>query len=160
MHTKSLATILVIALLLTQLPTAFAQSGSNNNWSAVQQLRTNTKVFVKQKNGSELKGLMIEATEASLTIDRDGKPVSIPRADIRQIHISVGKAEKSKWALIGTGIGAGTGAGIGAAKMSSISDDYQIYPVMGAFLGAGIGAVTGLFIGQSRRKRELVYSAI
>ena len=61
---------------------------------------------------------MIEATDTTLTIDRDGKPLSIARADVRQVYVIEGKAQKGKWALIGAGIGAGAGAGIGAIKYS------------------------------------------
>jgi hypothetical protein len=47
----------------------------------------------------------------------------IARADVRQVYIVHGKAEKGKWALIGAGIGAGAGAGIGYAKYSPNVDD-------------------------------------
>lgn len=158
MHIRPLAVLLVLTLFVTQLPAVFGQQ-SSNNWSAVQQLKTNTKLIVKQKSGGEVKGLMIEATDTTLTIDRKGKPVSIARADVQQVYVSEGKAEKGKWAAIGSGIGAGTGAGIGAIKYSPDSDDSEIYIVGGLLIGVGVGAVSGLLFGQSRRKRELVYSA-
>jgi hypothetical protein len=157
-HIRPLAVLLVLTLFVTQLPAVFGQQ-SSNNWSAVQQLKTNTKLIVKQKSGGEVKGLMIEATDTTLTIDRKGKPVSIARADVQQVYVSEGKAEKGKWAAIGSGIGAGTGAGIGAIKYSPDSDDSEIYIVGGLLIGVGVGAVSGLLFGQSRRKRELVYSA-
>ena len=159
MHIKPLAILLVLTLFSTQLPTVFAQQSTVNNWAAVQQLKTNSNLIVKQKTGREIKGLMIEATDTTLTIDRKGKPVSIARADIQQVHVSEGKAKKGKWAAIGSGIGAGTGAGIGAIKYSPDSDDSEIYIVGGLLIGVGVGAVSGLLFGQSRRKRELVYSA-
>lgn len=156
---KLIPLLLVFALLSTHAPLASAQqSASINNWSAVQQLKTNERLVVKQKNGKEVKGLMIEATDNTLTIDRDGKPVAIPRADVRQVHIVEGKASKGKWALIGAGIGAGTGSGIGYGKYSPDSDDSEIYIAMGLLIGAGAGAVGGLLFGQSRRKRVMVYS--
>ena len=158
MKRKAIPLLLVFLLLSTQTPLAFAQQSTTNNWSAVQQLRTNERLVVKQRSGKELKGLMIEATETTLTIDRDGKPLAIPRADVRQVHVIEGKAAKGKWALIGAGIGAGTGGGIGYGKYSPNSDDSEIYIHMGLLIGAGAGAVGGLLFGQSRRKRVMVYS--
>ena len=159
MKRKTIPLLLVLVLLSTHAPLALAQqSNSTNNWSAVQQLRTNERLVVKQKNGKELKGLMIEATETTLTIDRDGKPVGIPRGDVRRVYVIEGKASKGKWALIGSGIGAGVGTGIGYGKYSPDSDDSEVYIVMGLLIGAGAGAVGGLLFGQSKRKRTMVYS--
>ena len=156
---KLIPLLLVLVLLSTHAPLAFAQqSTSINNWSAVQQLKTNERLVVKQKSGKELKGLMIEATETTLTIDRDGKPVSIPRADVRQVYVIEGKAAKGKWAAIGAGIGAGAGTGIGYGKYSPDSDDSEVYIVMGLLIGAGAGAVGGRLFGQTKRKRTMVYS--
>lgn len=159
MRIKPLSLCLVFALWASQLPVAFGQQANSNDWSAVQQIQTNAKLIVKQKNGKEIKGSMIEADDTTLTIDRDGKPFAIARTDVREVSIRTGKAEKGKWAAIGAGIGAGAGAGIGFTKYRSNWDDYEIYPVMGLIIGTGVGAVTGFVFGQSRRKRELVYSA-
>jgi hypothetical protein len=156
---KLIPLLLVLALLSTHAPLASAQqSAAINNWSAVQQLKTNERLVVKQRNGKEVKGLMIEATDNTVTIDRDGNPVSIPRADVRRVEVIEGKASKGKWALIGAGIGAGTGTAIGYGKYSPSSDDSEIYIGMGLLIGAGAGAAGGLLFGQSRRKRVMVYS--
>ena len=159
MRIKPLSLCLVFAIWFSQVPVSFSQQASSNNWSAVQQIRTNAKLIVKQKNGKEIKGSMIEANENTLTIDRDGKPFAIARADVREVSVSTSKAAKGKWAAIGAGIGAGAGAGIGFTKYRSNWDDYEIYPVMGLLIGTGVGAVSGFMFGQTRRKRELVYSA-
>lgn len=155
---KPLSISLVLLLLLSQASLVFAQSAALSDWAAVQQLKTNEKLLVKQKDGKELKGEMIEATDMTLTIDRKGKPVSIARADVRQISVIEGKAQKGKWALIGAGIGAGAGAGIGAVKYSPDSDDSELWIPVGLMFGAGAGAVSGLLFGQSNRKRVLVYA--
>jgi hypothetical protein len=145
-----------VALLSTSAPLAFAQqSASTNDWTAVQRLSTNARLVVKQKNGKEVKGLMIEATDTTLTLDRDGKPHSIPRSDVRHIELIEGKAAKGKWALIGAGVGAGIGAAIGATKYESNS---EIWLPVGLMFGTGIGAAGGVAIGASRRKRVMVYS--
>ena len=159
MQIKLLPVLLVFALMLTQLPLAFGQQASSTDWSAVQQIKTNANLIVMQKNGKEIKGSMIEANDSSLTIDRNGKPFSIARAEVRQVHLRTGKAQKGKWAAIGAAIGAGAGGGIGATKYRSDRDDYGIYPVMGVLIGTGVGAVSGFVFGQSRRERELIYNA-
>ena len=159
MKSKSVSLLLVLLFLSSYSPLALAQQASSNDWAVVQQLKTNEKLVVKKKDGKELKGEMIEASDSALTIDRDGKPLSIPRSDVRQVYVIEGKAEKGKWALIGAGIGAGAGTGIGATKYRSDRDDYGIYIYMGTLIGTGVGAVSGLLFGQSRRSRVMVYDA-
>jgi hypothetical protein len=159
MKHKSISLLLVLIFLLSYSPLALAQQASSNNWAVVQQLRTNEKLVVRKKGGKELKGEMIEASDTALTIDRDGKPLSIPRNDVHQVYVITGKAEKGKWALIGAGIGAGAGTGIGATKYRSDRDDYEIYIYMGTLIGTGVGAVSGLLFGQTKRNRDLVYDA-
>ena len=156
---RTILPLALIALLLSSnTPVVLAQTGSLSDWSAVQQLKTNEKLMVRQKNGKEIKGEMIEASETALTIDRNGKPFSIARSDVRQVYIVSGKAQKGKWALIGAGIGAGVGAGIGAAKYSPDRDDSEIWVPVGLIFGAGSGALGGMLFGQTTRKRELVYA--
>ena len=124
MRRKLIPIFLVVVLFSTHAPLVLGQQLSE--WSSVQQLKTNERLVVKQKNGKEIKGLMIEATDTTLRIDRDGKPHEIPRTDIRQVFVIEGKAAKGKWALIGAGLGAGAGAGIGYGKYSPNSDDSEI----------------------------------
>ena len=156
MKRKFIPVCLVVVLLSTHAPIVLGQQLSE--WASVQQLKTNERLVVKQKNGKEIKGLMIEATDTTLRIDRDGKPHEIPRADVRQVYVVEGKAAKGKWALIGAGIGAGVGTGIGYGKYSPDSDDSEIYITMGALIGTGAGAAAGFLFGQTRRKRVMVYS--
>lgn len=159
MRRKSFPLSLVLVLLSTHAPLALAQQQvATNNWAAVQQLKTNERLVVKQKNGKEVKGLMIEATDTTLTIDRDGKPVAIARDDVRRVHVIEGKASKGKWALIGAGIGAGTGTAIGYTKYEPDGDDTEIWIAMGLLIGAGTGALSGFIFGQAKRKRIMVYA--
>jgi len=159
MKRKPVTLVLVLLLLSSQTPLIFGQQASSNNWAVVQQIRASEDLVVRKMNGKQVKGEMIEATETTLTIDDDGKPVRIPRADVRQIYVIEGKAKKGKWAWIGTGIGAGAGAAIGAAKYSDAVDDSFIYVPMGMLIGSGIGAVSGLVFGASKRQRDMVYDA-
>ena len=157
---KSVSILLVLLLLSAHTPLVFSQqAGSFSDWGAVQRIRTNQKLFVRRKNGKEVKGEMIEASDTSLTIDRDGKPLIIPRSDVHQVYVVHGKAQKGKWALIGAGVGAGAGAAIGYAKYSPSRDDSEIWVPVGLLFGTGIGAVSGLLFGQTTRNRDLVYSA-
>ena len=159
MKRRTVPVVLVLLLLSSHAPLAFAQQASSNDWTVVQQIRTDQKIIVKQQNGKEVKGSMIEATDTTLTIDRDGKPFSIPRADVRQVYEIHGKAQKGKWALIGAGVGAGVGAAIGRSKYSRDRDDSEIWTTVGLLFGTGGGAAGGFLIGMSTRKRVMVYDA-
>lgn len=159
MKHKTLPVILIFLLVSSYSPLAFTQTASSNDWAVVQRLNTNEKLLVRQRDGKELKGRMIEATDTTLTIDRDGKPLSIARTDVRQVYVIEGKAQKGKWALIGAGIGAGAGAGIGAIKYSPNRDDSEIWIPIGLMFGTGIGAASGFLFGTTTRKRVMVYDA-
>lgn len=159
MKIKLISLLLVALFLSSHTPLAFSQQASSNNWAVVQQIRTSQDLIVKKMDGKQIKGEMIEANETTLTIDDDGKPIGIPRADVRQVYVIEGKAKKGKWAWIGTGIGAGAGAAIGAAKYSDAVDDSFIYVPMGMLIGSGIGAVSGLVFGASKRNRVMVFDA-
>ena len=110
MRSKLIATLMVAAFLVMPAQIAFAQ-GTMGNWKAVQAIPVNERVIVKQKDGKTIEGQMIEASETNLTISRSSKVVNISRDQIRQVEHSTGKAEKGKWAAIGTGVGAAAGAG-------------------------------------------------
>ena len=151
--------LLLIAFLISgQMSWVVAQTTSASNWTAVQQIGTNQKVVVKRKDGKEFKGQMIEASETTLRLDRDGKPFEIARADVRRVEVTEGKAQKGKWALIGAGAGAAAGTGIGAIKYSPDIDDSEVYIVGGLLIGVGVGAVSGMLFGQSKRQRTTVYA--
>ena len=156
---KLLSLLLAVLLLSAHAPLALSQQASSNDWAVVQRLKTNERLVVRQKNGKQFNGEMIEATDTALTIDRDGKPFSLPRNEVRQVYVIEGKAAKGKWALIGAGIGAGAGTGLGALKYDPNKDDYEIYIYMGTLIGTGVGAVSGLLFGQTRRNRTMVYDA-
>jgi hypothetical protein len=159
MKRRTLSVLLTLLLLSSYAPLAFSQQASSNDWTVVQQIKANEKIVVKQQNGKEVKGSMIEATDTTLTIDRDGKPSSIPRADVRQVYVIEGKAQKGKWALIGAGVGAGVGAAIGRSKYSPNRDDSEIWTTVGLIFGTGAGAAGGFLFGTSTRKRVMVFDA-
>jgi hypothetical protein len=156
---KPLTCGLAFLLIFGHAPLAFSQDASSNDWAVVKRIRTSENLIVKKMDGKQVKGEMIEASDTTLTIDHDGKPVSIPRADVRHVYVIEGKASKGKWALIGAGIGAGAGTGLGALKYDPNKDDYVVYIYMGTLIGTGVGAVSGLLFGQTRRNRTMVYDA-
>jgi hypothetical protein len=158
MKRKLFCLLAAAALLVAQVPAAFAQT-SNSSWSTVQSVPVDERLIVKQKDGKTIEGKMIEANENNLSLSRSGKVVNIARDSIQQIQHSKGKAAKGKWALIGTGIGAAAGAGIGATRVSPDHDDSEVWIPVGAIYGAGFGALGGLLFGASRRNRTIIYVA-
>jgi hypothetical protein len=164
---KSIPLFLVVVLALTQTPLVQAQQSasaqqprSTSDWAAVKELKVDERLVVKLKNGKEIKARMIEATDKTMVMDRDGKPLEISRDDVHQVYVIEGKAAKGKWALIGAGIGAGAGVGIGATKYSPDRDDSGIWPTMGLLIGTGAGAAAGFLFGQTKRHRVMVFEAL
>lgn len=158
MKIRIFSLLVAAAVVLTQMPLAFAQTPTGN-WSAVQAIATDQRLIIRQKDGKTIEGKMIEANDTNLSISRKGRVVNVARADIQTIHHAKGKAAKGKWAAIGAGVGAGAGAGIGSAKYSPNRDDSEMWIPVGIMFGAGAGAVTGLLIGASKRERVLIYQA-
>ena len=157
--TSSIALALVGTLCAgTILPGALAQQ-ARGDWAAVQSLPADEDIAIKLKTGKQVRGEFLSATNSEVTITRKGKGESFAKDAIAQIDRLERKAEKGKYALIGTGIGAGTGLGIGGAKASSASDDGYVYTIAGVALGAGFGALGGLLWGQAKRKHVLIYQA-
>ena len=78
MKRKTIPLLLVLFLVSGQTSWAMAQDAPSNNWAAVQQIGTNEKLVVKRNDGKEFKGRMIEASETTLRIDRDGKRREVP----------------------------------------------------------------------------------
>src|SRR4026207_794833 len=98
MKRKTIPLLLVLFLLSGQMSWAVAQqTATGSDWSAVQRTGTDGKLGIQRTEG---KGRRIEASDPTLRIDRDGKPVEILRTDVRQVQVISGKAEKGKWALI------------------------------------------------------------
>jgi len=159
MQKRILISWLAAVVLIVAPAVSIRAQDSLHNWSRVQSIGTDERLVVKQKDGKSITGRMIEATESNLTIDHHGNVAHIPRNEIAEIQLSKGKASKTKWTLIGTGVGAAAGAGIGAAKASTILDDGEIYVMVGTIFGAAAGAAGGAIFGGTRRDRELIYVA-
>src|SRR5688500_20383833 len=110
MKRKTLPLIVVVFLLSGQMSWGVAQqAATGSDWAAVQRIGTDEKLVAKKTDGKEVKGRMIEATDTTLRIDRDGKPFEMTRTEVRQVHAIAGKAARAKWASIGAGIGGRVG---------------------------------------------------
>ena len=154
----------IVSLLLTATliysPLAMAQkSGASGDWSAVQDLPAGDEVVIILKDGKSVKGKVSSVTSDELNLTRKNKGETVRRESISQVYDLKRKAEKGKYAAIGTGIGAGAGLGIGVARKAPPGEYGDAFPVIGAALGAGIGALGGFLFGQAKRKRVLIYQA-
>ena len=157
--TSLISCVLAVTLVLVTVgPTAFAQQ-ARGDWTAVQSLPADEDISIKLKTGKRVRGDFLSATDNELTITRKGKGESFAKDTIAKIERLERKAEKGKYALIGTGIGTAVGGGIGAAKASSASDDGYVYTIVGVAFGAGFGALGGFLFGQAKRKHVLIYEA-
>ena len=157
--TSLISGVLAVTLVLVTVgPTAFAQQ-ARGDWTAVQSLPADKDISIQLKTGKRVRGDFLSATDNELTITRKGKGESFAKDTIAQIERLERKAEKGKYALIGTGIGTAVGGGIGVAKASSASDDGYVYTIVGVAMGAGFGALGGFLFGQAKRKHVLIYQA-
>ena len=148
------ATLICAPLVMAQEPVA------PGDWSVVQNVPPGDELVIQLKDGKSVKGKVTSVTSDELSLTRKHKTETVRRENISQIYHLKRKAEKGKYAAIGTGIGAGAGAGIGAAKKAPPGEYCDAFPVIGAALGAGIGALGGFLFGQAKRKRVLIYQAL
>ena len=150
--------LLTVTLICAPLVTA-QQPVAPGDWSVVQGLPSGEEMVIRLKDGKSVKGKVTSVTSDELSLTRKHKTETVRREDISQIYHLKRKAEKGKYAAIGTGIGAGAGAGIGVAKKAPPGEYGDAFPLIGAALGAGIGALGGFLFGQAKRKRVLIYQA-
>ena len=145
MRTKIFA--LGLALLLaagTVTPAAAQATSTKGNWAAVQALASGEKVVVRTDTGGKFTGRFARATDAALTITRDGREMTIARGDIGSVSYPGGTSH-AKGALVGAGIGGGAGLGFGVGFYQSGNGDFVKSVIPGfAALGAGIGAAFGM----------------
>jgi hypothetical protein len=160
MRSKTAIVSLLLTVTLIYAPLVTAQQPvAHGDWSAVQNVPTGDELVITLKDGKSVKGKVSSITSDELNLTRKNKTETVRRKNISQIYHLKRKAEKGKYAAIGTGIGAGAGAGIGVAKKAPPGEYGDAFPVIGAALGAGIGALGGFLFGQAKRKRVLIYQA-
>lgn len=148
---------LVILALLAQPLMLFADNQTvRGDWSAVRSIATGTKVSVSTKDGRTFEGKLAAVSDASISVEHNGKPDSIARADVKKVYRS-DSGSMAKSIAIWAGIGAGAGAGTGVAVLGATGGSDDTAGVLAPFIavGAGIGAAVGAAIGHGKRK--LVY---
>ena len=153
MTKKALAFVLIL-LTAAASQTALAQS-SKGSWDAVKAVYTDTKLEVKLTSGETLKGKMLDATDATLTLIEDGKRVDVPRDRVLRVYV-LGKRSVKRSALIGAAVGGGGGLGIGFGAFGNSDFTRSVIPALG-IAGAGIGAGVGALLGLRRSKPVMIY---
>ena len=134
---------------------SLAQS-STADWTAVEGLRSGTRVIVYVKDGSEIKGKITRAMPTALDLQRNGRSVSLQRGDVQRVYLTR-RGPVLKRALIGAAAGAGIGILVGAVAVAATKSDGLA--AAGGFLygipvGVAVGAAT-----TRRRRGVLIYSS-
>jgi len=102
-----------------------------------------------------VKGKMLDATDATLTLTRDGERVVVPRDQVMRVYVE-GKRSVKRTTLIGAATGGGGGLGVGFAVFSR-GDFTRSVITVPAIAGAGIGAGIGALLGLRRSKPVMIY---
>jgi len=163
-RTRQVATIVILVTSCLLSPVTLVAQVGTNDWSRVTSVPAGNKLSVKLKNGKKIDGTFSSATDTSLTLLVKNTSTEIKREDVSRIQ-QVGGKSVAKSTLIGLGLGAGAGALLGAVGAATDDDNSfgDINDAVGAgittVLGATAGAITGFVIGQTRKKRVLLYEA-
>lgn len=152
---------LVISIFLAPV-TCFAQNvTSTNDWAALRNIPSGSKVTVKLKTGKSIDGKLLSVSDSSISLSRNNSSADFKRDDVRSVH-QVIKKSATAGTLIGLGVGAGAGAGLGAIGASNNDNGFDKIDHAAtaglAVVGAGVGALTGYLIGRRGAKR-LVYES-
>jgi hypothetical protein len=113
-------------------------------------------IYVRKVSGEDIAGTFSRASEASLTMQVDGKTRDIPVSDVQQVYLRGGNRVKQGM-LFGFLAGA-TIADI-AFISSSGSDSVGAAIFVGTVAGGGAGLIWGALIGAFVHERQVVYSA-
>jgi hypothetical protein len=109
----------LIALLAAPPPSALA--GESNSSGTAPRVRV-TLVW----GGKRIVGQLVEQNEAALVLERSRKNperISIPRADVAHLELSVRRSRKAHGLGVGFLVGAGLAVAVGVAGGSSCDDD-------------------------------------
>ena len=151
---------LIASIILS--PVIAAAQGTSNDWGALRNLPSNSKIAVKLKTGKKVEGQLSAVSDSGLTVFSKGSSVELKRDEISTVH-QVTRKSATPATLIGMGIGAGAGAGLGAIAIANDDSGFDKIDKAAtaglAVIGAGVGAVTGYLVGRSATKRVLVYES-
>lgn len=154
------ALAILVVVLLTQQTAVVAQTPSDppaDAWGEVQALQPGDELTVKLKDGRSLKGKLMSARDAGLTL-KDGKGDSVlGRENISRVYRHVPKS-RNKAMAVGAAVGGGLGV-IGGASSDGAGDLGQPGAiVLAGAVYAGAGALIGWALGGGK-KRVLIYQA-
>ena len=153
----------VLAICLANSPVCLAQQVEPSaDWATIKGVPLGYEVIVKTKDGQSERGRISSVTDTALTLTRKNKDTAHERVNISEVYLVRRKAAKAKFALIGAGVGTAIGVGIGSAAKSDREGTIGEVLAGGTVpfftgLSAGIGALAGTLVGESRRKRDLIY---
>jgi hypothetical protein len=163
-HSKRFVlTVSLIAAVLLAPATSFAQNvASTNDWAALRNIPSDSKVIVKLKTGKSVDGKLLSVSDSSITLSRNNSSLDMKREEVKSVHQII-KKSATAGTLIGLGVGAGAGAGLGAIGASNDDNGFDKIDHAAtaglAVVGAGVGALTGYLIGRRGSKRILVYES-
>jgi hypothetical protein len=135
-----------------------AADANKGNWDSVRSVGVGREVAVKLKNGKNVKGRYIAATESTLSMSVGGGITELARQDVKQVFVVLPRS-RSKGRRIGAAIGSTLAlAGVGGLEDSS-GDGLPPGAAMVALglAGAGIGAFFGTLVAPTK-KRVLIYA--
>ncbi len=115
-----------------------------SDWTGVVALPSGVSVRVESSAGRVQSGRFVRADSDHLTITAAGRPVQIPRADVRRLY-RISERHVGRYAMLGLGIGAAAGATLGALAAETNKAPWSALMALGwGTVGATIGAVNGL----------------
>src|SRR5262245_19785311 len=95
-------------LWLLAVTVAAANGAERRDWNAVTQAPRGAQVEVIHSGLKRARGVLVEATAESITVQAEAGPTSIARADVSRVSIL--KRLRMNRTLVGAAIGAGVGA--------------------------------------------------
>lgn len=147
--------ILMLCLFFAAASTSSAQA-SANDWSALESLKSGSKVIVLTKSGRELNGKLLKTSSTGIEVKSGSTATAITRDDVQTVHRSR-RGSMLKRALIGAAAGAGIGVAVGG--IVAVATKSNGLAAAGGFLyGIPIGAVVGAAT-TGRKRGELIYNA-
>lgn len=154
---KSISTLLLAAFILTHTTSIAAQQTIpiTGSWDAIRALPSLDTLSVNLRDGSKVKGRLIDVTDATLALSRGKKKTEIRRDSIIQIYRFVPRS-RSRGTVAGAAVGAGLGVLTSMAGDSSSSTGAAA--IVGISVMTGIGALIGRGI-ASAQERVLIYDA-
>ena len=163
MFRKSVSFSIILSFFLISAVPTFAKP--KGTWDDVKSL-AGQEIAVKDKSGSVIYGILRDADDTKITLQRAGKKSlaninsTFPKDHVKKVwraSLFTGKRRTGTGALIGAGVGAG--AATIYAQSDSAKGDGQAGIAIGFLVvaGAGLGAFGGFFAKKKHKKLELVY---